>query len=408
MKFARIQNSKTDPTFWQIYKSLLLESFRNMKDFHVIPQCQSSNVLFQQKRSDIMYVLYILCRDYSSCRWFHCPFLNKASQPEVVRSCVRWWKDATWENHQHNTWSHFNLSWRMAEPKKHQRTTTFSKLVLSNQAWCMTVLYIEFAFLGVPTRAKQMCSRLRLGKKLNRIELYERWQKKYNSNFLKNMDCDNSMQKPRPSVNKQRRNHVQIFNPCTCWRPEICRVIVVGRISDAVIIPPSCPNLGPAPFIQATIVGTNRGFSGFSLDGSCMKFRNHRKHKTSCWLCPAYVAHHWKFCHKMSQMLLWSWLDFSLHQCWAAGSFPRDQRTKPIVSNLASHHLAMTIQVGAVVHLVKGGQTLHSWLVSLAHVAKGMILRLRPTRPARQTAVAGTYRLSTLGQSFKVGGKGGW
>ena len=84
-----------------------------------------------------------------------------------------WCKDATWRiisitlgaiSISHDGW-------------QSQKNNNLPKLVLWNQAWCMTVLYIEFAFLGVSSRAKQMCSMLRLGKKLNIIELYERWQK---------------------------------------------------------------------------------------------------------------------------------------------------------------------------------------------------------------------------------------
>ena len=60
-------------------------------------------------------------------------------------------------------------------------------------------------------------------------------------------------------------------------------------------------------------------------------------------------------------------------------------------------------------HVVRGGQTNSNApsTSSLAHVAaQRMILCSRPIRPAGQTAVAGTYRDSTLGQSFNVGEKG--
>ena len=62
-------------------------------------------------------------------------------------------------------------------------------------------------------------------------------------------------------------------------------------------------------------------------------------------------------------------------------------------------------------HVVRGGQTNSNApsTSSLAHVnvaAQRMILCPRPIRPAGQTAVAGTYRDSTLGQSFNVGEKG--
>ena len=237
----------------------------------------------------------------------------------------------------------------------------------------------------------------------------------YDSNLLKNIDFDQTCKRKGSSVNKYRTNIQSLHLPTardmrshSCWSNFRC-----------CHHPPILPKLRPT--FQAKI-GTNRGLSS---DGSFKTLANTRNQADFVPRTLPTIKHidlkNDRNCPKMiwnvietSQnvtnaydMLLWSWLDFSLQQCWAAGSPSGVQRPLKIVKNLASLHLATTTQVGAVVHVLQGGQTQLSWLVSLAHVAQEMILRPRPTRPARQTAVAGTCRLSTLRQSFK-GRKGEW
>ena len=101
-------------------------------------------------------------------------------------------------------------------------------------------------------------------------------------------------------------NSLQILNLCTCWRVEICGVIVVGQIFDAVIIP-ILPKLRPSTF-QTTLVpsGTKRGFSSNGLFKTLGNTRNQADFAPRTH-CPPSNTLIWRMiktvikCHKMSQ-----------------------------------------------------------------------------------------------------------
>ena len=125
---------------------------------------------------------------------------------------------------------------------------------------------IEFPFLGVPSPPKQNVLKAEIGQETEQ-KIWTR-NRKFGRNLCKLYNiliCTyvyiytvytytipiywkiSTLTKHAKEKVIGEQNTIQIFNPCTCWQPEICGVIVVGQIFDAVIIPPSCPNFGP-PF----------------------------------------------------------------------------------------------------------------------------------------------------------------
>ena len=144
--------------------------------------------------------------------------------------------------------------------------------------------------------------------------------------------------------------------------------------------PPSCPNFGPAPFkLPWHQVAPSEAFPQMEV---LRPLQTQEIWLTlPCVHCPPSNTLIWlilindRNCHKNDMKRHWnvtkwqmhmtccfeSWLDFSLQQCWAAYSPSGVQRPLKVVNDLASLHLAITTEVGAVVHLVKGKQTQLSW-----------------------------------------------